>query len=330
MENTMSNYGGPNSVFEKELKRRFADISVKIENVSNKIKQLVLSSINNAKSTTAYWNNVVRELDTLYVQLSGVFNNWIEKTIPSVYKSSLSILKNRIDGLKYLSVNAQKGLMQLLNSNASTQIVKSLYMSALDSYSSALLKGKDNIKDLFRMTQQLLVQEADLNLDVALGFDLGDLRKSSRIIHGQLYNALLDSVENGGLVQAGNFKYDPKYYAEMVARVKFHEAHTHATLMQANNYGTDLVQVSSHNTTTKICMPYEGKVYSINGKDKRFPPLMNTPPYHPNCLHLIYPTFESGMIAQGTLDAFSSFSLGKISRPPVPASFVPLGKRLVA
>jgi hypothetical protein len=100
--------------------------------------------------------------------------------------------------------------------------------------------------------------------------------------------------------------------------------------MQANNYGTDLVQVSSHNTTTKICMPYEGKVYSISGKDKRFPPLMNTPPYHPNCLHLIFPTFESGMIAQGTLDSFSAFSMGKISKPPLPASFKPISKRLVA
>ena len=79
-----------------------------------------------------------------------------------------------------------------------------------------------------------------------------------------------------------------------------------------------------------ICIPYEGRIYSVNGKDKRFPPLDNTTPYHPNCLHLMFPAFVSAMEAQGSLDAFSAFSKGKISRPPVPAGFIPISKRKVA
>ena len=71
--------------------------------------------------------------------------------------------------------------------------------------------------------------------------------------------------------------------------------------MQAYNYGTDLVEVSSHNTATKICIPFEGNIYSVSGKHPVFPPMTDVPPFHVSCLHLMYPTFESGLIAQGVL-----------------------------
>ncbi len=136
-------------------------------------------------------------------------------------------------------------------------------------------------------------------------------------------------TEEKHFVQAGNRKFSPSYYAELVARTKFHEAHSIAAVSQAGNYGTDLLQVSSHNTPTAICVPFEGKIFAVGGGDKRFPPLSDTPPYHPNCLHLLFPTFVEAMEVQGTLDSFSAFSRGKISRPPVPAGFVPVGQRVL-
>jgi hypothetical protein len=128
-------------------------------------------------------------------------------------------------------------------------------------------------------------------------------------------------------VQAGRYKYKPSYYAEMVSRTKFHEAHSYAAVATAGNYGTDLVIISAHNTRTEICLDYEGKVFSLSGGDQRFPRLDQFPPFHPNCLHLMFPQFESGMLVQGTLKQFSDFSLGKAARPPFPKSFIPVSKR---
>ena len=140
----------------------------------------------------------------------------------------------------------------------------------------------------------------------------------------------LNAVDNEMLVQAGSKRFKPNYYAELVARTKFHEAHSYAAIATCNNYGTDLVIISSHNTKTQICMDYEGKVFSLSGKDKRFPLLDMVPPFHPNCLHLMYPMFESAMEVDGTLNSFSDFSNGRVDRPPYPASFIPLTKRKVA
>jgi len=56
--------------------------------------------------------------------------------------------------------------------------------------------------------------------------------------------------------------------------------------------------MSSHNSSCKICAPLEGRVYSISGNNKEFPPLnkaysgthMNI---HPNCRHVLVPYIES-------------------------------------
>ena len=62
--------------------------------------------------------------------------------------------------------------------------------------------------------------------------------------------------------------------------------------------GTDLVEMTTMPQCCKLCGAYQGKVYSISGKDKRFPALFKTvlkngyalP--HPNCRHEFIPYYE--------------------------------------
>lgn len=56
---------------------------------------------------------------------------------------------------------------------------------------------------------------------------------------------------------------------------------------------TDLVEMSEHHPTCAICAIYQGRVYSVSGRDRRFPPL---PPQivefgciHEDCRHDFYP-----------------------------------------
>jgi hypothetical protein len=140
-------------------------------------------------------------------------------------------------------------------------------------------------------------------------------------------SAAAEIIDGKKYVIAGARRFSPKYYAEMVTRSKFHEAQAQGALLTAQNYGTSLVQVSSHNTTTKICIPYEGKVYSIGGKDSRFPVLENISPFHPNCLHLLFPMFASAMEVDGSLEGWTAFSSGAIKVPPSPANFIPVDAR---
>jgi hypothetical protein len=323
----MSNFGGPNSQFEKDFAKRFKPLSKRMKKLEDKLQKLMVSSIENGTTSAGYWRAVRKEIDKIYKDMNIVFDSWSNTHIPRRYRKSLSALQARIESAKLVTNTAKKSISQMLTSRATSQIVASLYDNAISSFAQASLLGKRNMYNLTRITQQTLLSESLIDVTVASGFELGNLRKAADAISGQLWSELWKAVDNKRFVQAGKFKYRPEYYAKLVARTKFHEAHSMAALSQASNYGTDLMQVSSHNTTTVICQQYEGKIFSISGKDKRFPTLTQVPPYHPNCLHLLFPTFESAMVVQGTLDSFSAFSKGDINRPPVPAGFIPIGER---
>jgi len=313
--------------FEAEVKQAYLPITKRLTKIEGQINRSIIRAMSNAKISTVYWNKINTELNYLYAKMNKTFRNWAINEIPIGYKRSIVGIQKRIKASRVMLNQAQKTATELLSSNASKQIINGLYRSSVDSFLSASMAGRKNIKNLFIQTQQKLVQESLVNVAVSTGFEMGNLEEAKSLLTSIFKSPAWDIVNTNRFVQAGKFRYKPSYYAEMVARTKFHQAQSQAALVQANNHSTDLMQVSSHNTLTRICIPYEGKIYSISGNDKRFPALFDTPPYHPNCLHLLFPTFETAMEVQGTLKSFSDFSKGKIDRPPVPSGFIPVDKR---
>jgi len=86
-------------------------------------------------------------------------------------------------------------------------------------------------------------------------------------------------------------------YAGMVARTTATEATNRAVMQQMQDLDQDLVQMSNHYSSCPLCSAYEGRVYSISGKDKRYPELDTAfsgdyANIHPNCAHRITPYVE--------------------------------------
>jgi hypothetical protein len=84
-----------------------------------------------------------------------------------------------------------------------------------------------------------------------------------------------------------------KTYSDLVARTRLGEAQVAGTLEAGLSKGVRYYKVTSHGTKTKTCMPFEGAVLTTNQNDTRFRPVnkSNTPLYHINCKHRIYPIF---------------------------------------
>lgn len=83
-------------------------------------------------------------------------------------------------------------------------------------------------------------------------------------------------------------------YAEIVARSTTREVTNTATILQVQELGYDLVKISEHPGACPICQKYQGRVYSISGKDLRFPKLdivfsSGYANIHPNCRHTLEP-----------------------------------------
>jgi len=315
------------SEFTIDFNKRFITLSNKLSKLENELQATILKSIKGARASSLYWRQAEREITLIYAQIISNFDTWAKVEIPLRYKLSLIRIQNRIEASKTIISNAKYGITHMLNTNASAQIMQALYRTASESFGSACMLGRKNAFTFTRLTQQTLLREGFINLTIATEFGTGDLRRAADKLSASFYSKMLNVTKEKQFVQAGRYKYKPRYYSELVARTKFHDAHSEAALSEAKNYDTDLMQISSHNTTTKLCMDFEGKIFSVSGKDPRFPPLTDTPPYHPNCLHLMFPAFEDAMKVQGTFESFSAFSKGEIGRPPIPSGFIPVDQR---
>ncbi len=89
-------------------------------------------------------------------------------------------------------------------------------------------------------------------------------------------------------------------YADLVARTTTREATNSATTSTGEQLGYDLVKFSEHYPTCEVCAPIQGRIFSISGKDKRFPALSDVPGFdkgfkviHPNCRHVVVLTVEA-------------------------------------
>lgn len=82
-------------------------------------------------------------------------------------------------------------------------------------------------------------------------------------------------------------------YASMVARTTTREASTRGTIDGITGAGGDLTTVSRHATSCPICAQFEGRTYSISGRDGRYPRLERAAPFHPNCRHVMTPAAVS-------------------------------------
>ena len=104
-------------------------------------------------------------------------------------------------------------------------------------------------------------------------------------------------------------------YASLVARTTTREATNTGSMQAVTDLGGDLVQMSQHFSSCPICSVYEGRVFSISGNSKDYPPLdeafsgYNT--IHVNCSHSITPFFEefSNKVDQLKEESYRPFEL---------------------
>ena len=131
----------------------------------------------------------------------------------------------------------------------------------------------------------------------------GIIKRLSKTGDDSIYNVqqaiVADLQRNGVLtVEYKNGAKQPiSSYAAMAARSARIESTNIGSIGRALQAGTDLVIMTEMPQCCQVCGAYQGKVYSISGKDKRFPALFKTvlsrgyalP--HPNCRHEFIPYF---------------------------------------
>jgi len=101
-------------------------------------------------------------------------------------------------------------------------------------------------------------------------------------------------VENRGftaLIDRGGKRWKVDRYAEMLVRTHIIKANNSGFVNRLLENGLELVEMSHHASACPICQPYEGKLFTLTGKNKKYGKAPDLP-IHPNCKHSFLPFIE--------------------------------------
>jgi hypothetical protein len=279
------------------------------------------------ETTKTFWNSLSRQSREAYEEARIVYADWNKSEIPYFYRENIRKQIKRIKALKFEPTNNVK-YTTFINKRVNKRTVKDILEDSLTSFLDGTVRGEKKLNRLMGLTQQLNIAEKKLNITIAEGLaEKGTVRGAKLKLRNELLKDALDKEfitiinKNGKPI---NYKIDT--YAEMVARTKITQAQSDGTVNLAKAYDSDLVQVSSHNTETAFDAQFEGKVFSLSGKDKDFPKAGFLPPFHPNCIHTLSIYFKEAH-SNSENKAISDFSLNKTEIHPTRKSQIPISQR---
>lgn len=175
-------------------------------------------------------------------------------------------------------------------SGANRGTVRALQLSTERKLDGALTQVGRSVEDVFRR-----VALEEVGTGAAAG--LGRRETSSRIADRLAGEGIAAFTDRAGR----RWKLDT--YSRMVARTTQREAASLGVADRMGQVGLDLVRISDHDTTTPICKPYEGNVFSLTGRTRGYKKLDRPPPFHPNCEHVMGAAAENLSLALEALAA---------------------------
>lgn len=239
---------------------------------------------NYGAGTKTYYNSVLKQLERLMKQLEAETGQYISTEIPRQYKKALD------DTYAYFKRNnlqmKRPDMFSHIHSDAVSELANEMRYHINQGISIAgrrVMRYLDTAKD--NALRQAGLRSAALK--AAAGQTVADMQKD---LMQRLANDGFLTVQYGTGKRAHQVGLDS--YAAMVARSTTREAGNLARENQLAENGYDLMMMTEHYPTCEACAVLQGRVYSISGRDKRFPPLSRAFPsgyrnVHPNCRHVM-------------------------------------------
>lgn len=261
----------------EQLKKAFNNAEQKIINISDR-KPLTTS-------TKAYGRFLNEEITKILGECSDGAGVYVEREIPRLYKQNT---KRTADKLTEEHKEKDKPVPLWVLFTARDE--KAIYNSQANTgtyLSSAIQNARTYTEDV--------IYEAESVTRAAGGAYEQQTEAMQQFVSERFSNGIQAAqyLRNGKAVSM-NFSA----YAELILTSAQNEIENISSLNFATNNGYDLVQMTQHFNSCAICMPYQGRVYSVSGKNPDYPYLYDTPwsemfqNFHPNCRHLLNPWVE--------------------------------------
>lgn len=236
------------------------EIDELVEKIIGRFQELLFKASTGRKNEPKelYQATFRRESKKAVQIISRDAENFVKKAVPN-YKMNKSVMSE----------------LKSYGANDAADIKSSAYLQIVHGFTQMAEHAEDNLKKY--------IEEEN---------------KKGRIVTiEKMRGKIVDELKNEkGYIRYANGARQPvDKYAAMVARTARIETSNVAMLYQALTDNNDLVYCDTVPNTCDICSVYQGRIYSISGKDKRYPSLYDTAfkkgysIIHPNCRHQFFP-----------------------------------------
>ena len=242
--------------------------------------------------STYHTEALIRDIQEVVRQLDEYTYDWLVANVPLAYEVGSEVAVQKLAQYGMPNISASFG-------GVHQEAVRSIVIDAFQGVAGAtklmeqtLIRTlRDSSKGIFqtglvtgetrkRLTKSLMLELADK------GFTMFE-DKDGRYIKLKDYINFIAEDSWVGFVDAAGRKWDLRNYTEMLTRTKTAEAVSRGTENRLTENGMDLVYIVTSPACNDWCLFYAGKVFSISGTSKDYPPLSDAPnggpPFHPRC-----------------------------------------------
>lgn len=249
-----------------ELKKKYADAEVKITEIYTDTR---------AATVTSYQAKTKKKTEKVFEDLRKSTTKYCDTEIQRIYEDSLEQIEFGLDedfgAEEDWHFDKVKESETIDNAKADTEskLLFALIMAGISlSNYNAKAQMEIGFGDVNEFKNAIIMQLAEN------GIDGGAYFRDGVIVNTRLAS-YADEVLQGVDTMVGNDAV--------------------MDTMMAN--GWDLVKMSEHDDSCPICLPYQGRVYSVSGNSDEYPSLYDTgwsetfQNFHPNCRHYLTPYF---------------------------------------
>lgn len=217
--------------------------------------------------------------------------NWARPSVEDSYDEAQVIAITKLKALKRKpDPDFDESIHEITKDEFSNATEKDL----IDANQSILVTASIYFDIAGRAAQNILeIQAWDLRDEEVIA-DLLDEAIRSGESRGQAAKRIMkhfkDIIGDAQYIRINARNYNLKSYSRMVARTRLRHVQSRSTRNSCDHYENDLIEISDHGSITEVCIPYQGKIFSLNGTTKGYPLLSDEPPFHPNCMHSMAPT----------------------------------------
>ena len=213
----------------------------------------------------AEMGQVTRESEAIILDTLGGADEALQAMLEATIQDSLKGLDKPLKQAAERGLTLGSGFLPEI-APRQMQAFQAYYQQSADKLNLVNTVMLESTEQAYRATVADIATKIDTTQKI-LNTASGEVITGTESFNKVLHDSVRKMVDNGltGFIDHGGHHWSPEAYVAMDTRTTMTNTARAAVWEEAEQYGVDLYQVSSHDGARPLCYPWQGKVISRNG-----------------------------------------------------------------